>query len=638
MRVLSELILLLPLVGAAPAGGGATRGGNKKKDDMEQGMEIDLSCTLSHSSNENDCFENAGCVWCQGAPLHGICVSHGQADALIRKLPGVVCTDPPPVPADSLPATVQVHSALQALEGQGPYNVACLTAGMNTNGGDNDAQEACDAATDENGNPCVWCDGAGVFGLCLNQEQSHQVNSYLQCDSATTTLTTGTTATTHEMLDRSRWNNPLDPSCVEAAWNADDAHSTCDNTADQEGNPCVWCAMPGEPAGICLNSDQATAAGQYLTCESMRGNTILTNDHQVNEDLEDNPYDVTCAIAGYTAGDQGETVCKSTQDQDGDACVWCSMGGQGLCLTEEQSQIAQQINLDCDAGNSIAALEPIAAAVDPSPVKGSPYDITCALAGFAAGADGESVCGSTVDQDGQPCMWCATGNLCLTVDQVDIAQQAGVQCSSNNLGNPVDFTCTMAAYSAGSEAEATCKTSKDTDGDDCVWCTAYGKGICMTDYQASIAIKWNAQCEEASPLVVPLSKPVLRSAPVKGSPYDITCALAGFTAGADGESVCGATVDQDGQPCMWCATGNLCLTVDQVGIAQQAGVQCGSENLEDNPYDITCAIAGYTAGDQGETVCKATQDQDGDACVWCSMGGQGLCLTEEQSKSHSKSI
>ena len=122
------------------------------------------------------------------------------------------------------------------------------------------------------------------------------------------------------------------------------------------------------------------------------------------------------------------------------------------------------------------------------------------------------------------------------------------------------------------------------------------------------------------------------SSPVKGSPYDITCALAGFAAGADGESVCGSTVDQDGQPCMWCATGNLCLTVDQVVIAQQAGVQCGSENLEDNPYDVTCAIAGYTAGDQGETVCKATQDQDGDACVWCSMGGQGLCLTEEQSQ------
>ncbi|KAI2493148.1 hypothetical protein MHU86_21409 [Fragilaria crotonensis] len=750
-------------------------------DDDFDGLEIDFSCTLSHSSNSDDCWKNAGCVWCQGAPLHGICVSQGQADALIRKLPGVECSPETQQHSETTTTTTLIAAEFA------PYDPVCLAAGMNADGND-EAQEQCDSTLDANGNPCVWCDGAGVFGLCLNQDQAKTAGPYLSCDSMITehfvpdpsdpAVYKLTTTRHHDDAVKEIWNNPLDPSCVEAAWNADDAEATCHATVDQEGTPCVWCSLPGEPAGVCLNADQSAAAGQYLSCnshliqesnimkqimspydiscaivgytssaddakancvsskdmggdacvwctvqeyqdesgvclnqdqsnaahqwlmctdpaavvkqeahasihgspydvtcalagftagadgESVCGSTVdqegipcewcpsggicLTHDQsniaeQVGmrcgisaETLEDDPYDITCAIAGYTAGDDGETVCKATQDEDGDMCVWCSFGGQGLCLTEEQSQIAQQLSLDCDAGQPKMAFEPLESVA--FPVASSQFDLSCVLAGVTAGPDAEHACLSSFEQSGGACIWCPVGGLCLTDNQVGIAHQAGVKCFEEEeevqvQDNPLDVTCAMAAFHAGSDAEEVCKSTKDMDGDDCVWCTLASKGVCLTDYQASVASKMQIDCEEKTPIAIDASIPLV-DAIVSGSPYDVTCVLAGYTAGADGESVCGSTVDQDGDACVWCSAGGLCLTHDQVDFAEQAGVQCGStaDILEDDPYDITCAIAGYTAGDDGETVCKATQDEDGDTCVWCSFGGQGLCLTEEQSQ------
>jgi hypothetical protein len=199
--------------------------------------------------------------------------------------------------------------------------------------------------------------------------------------------------------------------------------------------------------------------------------------------------------------------------------------------------------------------------------------------------------------------------------------------------SPYDISCAIVGYTSSSnDAKANCVSSKDMGGDACVWCTAQEyhdeTGVCLNQDQSNAAQQW-LMCTEPAALIEKQS-----AASLHGSPYDITCALAGFSAGAEGESVCASTVDQDGDACVWCAAGGLCLTHDQVDFAEQAGVQCGAtaDLLEDDPYDITCAIAGYTAGDDGETVCKATQDEDGDMCVWCSFGGQGLCLTEEQSQ------
>jgi hypothetical protein len=125
--------------------------------------------------------------------------------------------------------------------------------------------------------------------------------------------------------------NPYDATCVMAGMQGD--ADSCKSTQDQDGQNCVYCPS-GEAKGVCLTQEQAQIAEQFgIDCET----------------LSDNPYDITCALAGYSAGDDGENVCKSTDDQDGAPCHWCTLAGvgQGICLTEEQAEIASQMNLDC---------------------------------------------------------------------------------------------------------------------------------------------------------------------------------------------------------------------------------------------------------------------------------------------------
>jgi hypothetical protein len=70
------------------------------------------------------------------------------------------------------------------------YDPACLAAGM----GSDDAASACDATTSTTGEKCVWCDAAGVFGLCLAPDQASAASEYLQCDGAVSSSITSATA------------------------------------------------------------------------------------------------------------------------------------------------------------------------------------------------------------------------------------------------------------------------------------------------------------------------------------------------------------------------------------------------------------------------------------------------------------
>jgi hypothetical protein len=64
-----------------------------------------------------------------------------------------------------------------------PYDAKCLGAGM---GGD-DAEQVCKSTLDSEGNGCIWCDAAGVFGLCVSADQASQVGNFLQCDASSMT-------------------------------------------------------------------------------------------------------------------------------------------------------------------------------------------------------------------------------------------------------------------------------------------------------------------------------------------------------------------------------------------------------------------------------------------------------------------
>merc|ERR1711915_525883 len=72
------------------------------------------------------------------------------------------------------------------------------------------------------------------------------------------------------------------------------------------------------------------------------------------------PYDISCIVTTLTGGDKD--TCEATQDQDGEACVYCEAGpDQGLCLTEEQAQIAEQAGIQC---GSEKILDGVGAAVE----------------------------------------------------------------------------------------------------------------------------------------------------------------------------------------------------------------------------------------------------------------------------------
>jgi hypothetical protein len=85
-----------------------------------------------------------------------------------------------------------------------------------------------------------------------------------------------------------------------------------------------------------------------------------------------------------------------------------------------ESEIAQQLNLDCDT--SPRQIKPHAD--EDMMTLTSPFDATCALAAFKAGSDAQNTCSTSNDQDGVACSWCLTANLCLSHDQMDLAKTA----------------------------------------------------------------------------------------------------------------------------------------------------------------------------------------------------------------------
>ena len=39
----------------------------------------------------------------------------------------------------------------------------------------------CSSKTDANGDSCMWCDAAGVFGECVSRSQKNFFENYLEC-------------------------------------------------------------------------------------------------------------------------------------------------------------------------------------------------------------------------------------------------------------------------------------------------------------------------------------------------------------------------------------------------------------------------------------------------------------------------
>jgi len=122
--------------------------------------------TCLENYEENACNSNS-CTWCNSNVGMGFCMADAAAEAL-KECDFFDCDYKTP----------KFH--VQTLEKmEDPYDPACLAAGM----GSNDAEEVCNSTKDSSGNSCVWCNAAGVFGLCLSTEQAEKAGQFLQCDS-----------------------------------------------------------------------------------------------------------------------------------------------------------------------------------------------------------------------------------------------------------------------------------------------------------------------------------------------------------------------------------------------------------------------------------------------------------------------
>jgi len=311
---------------------------------------------LKDYTDQSSCT-GGGCEWCSTKAGYGICLDKKAAEK-IDKYDWFDCTT----------EEVEMESPLDFLED--PYDTSCLAASLDG------AKDACEATTDEDGNPCEWCN-IGSANLCLTSEQAEIAEQF-----------GGTCSTDLE--------DPYDPSCLMASLSGDEA--TCESTVDEDGNGCEWCTV--NTMQLCLTAEQAQIAEQIGgECSSAFS----------EQDIVD-PYDTSCLQASLE-GD--ENSCRSATDQEGNPCDWCDIASMGLCLTSEQAQIAELAGGDCS-----------------SDLQMDPYDTSCLEASLEGD---ESSCQSAVDSDGNSCEWCSVASvqLCLNGEQAQMAQALGGECESH---------------------------------------------------------------------------------------------------------------------------------------------------------------------------------------------------------------
>eukprot|EP00977_Amphora_coffeiformis_P023661 scaffold13902_cov173-Amphora_coffeaeformis.AAC.2 len=110
--------------------------------------------------DEGGCGVNS-CTWCTTEVGIGFCMSDAVADAM-RECTFFDCR------------YKQQEESVQAVK---PFDAACLQGA--------ESQDACRATLDSEGEACVWCDGAGVFGLCLSSDGAEAAGEYLMCNEMT---------------------------------------------------------------------------------------------------------------------------------------------------------------------------------------------------------------------------------------------------------------------------------------------------------------------------------------------------------------------------------------------------------------------------------------------------------------------
>lgn len=258
---------------------------------------------------------------------------------------------------------------------ESPQDTSCALAFL-----EDQSEEACVGTTDADGNSCKYCSWAGSMNLCLTGEQAQFGESFgIRCDEAV-----GEEAT-----------DPYDPSCA-IAYLQDQSEESCKSAVDSDGRACKYCTLQGS-LNLCLNEEQAEMGEQLgIECDST-----------ANSQAVGFPSDFWDCLQNY--------------DQEGcseNSCTWCNTEvGIGFCLADAAADAMHECNFfDCDYKKKQPTISSKEEAADP-------FDPACLAAGSDQ-ANAESNCNSTLDSNGNHCVWCnAAGvfGLCLSAEQASAA-------------------------------------------------------------------------------------------------------------------------------------------------------------------------------------------------------------------------
>jgi hypothetical protein len=567
-----------------------------------------FTCSFAGSKDAADCTAmtddgNEHCVWCRiGGDAtvkdFGFCVSEGQAEAMEKKIPSLHCdrysgsTDDTPSADDATPiddavpsddAPVDTDDTTPATDDTTPATDDKTPANDDDHSVPDDFwtcllhKDAKSCATAS----CTWCDTQGGFGLCMTgpTAESASHSAWFSCHNTTSEAV----AALYQVEDTS---------CLVPEHPSVDA---CRSTRDASGSPCEWCTLL-DLTTLCLSVEQVEQGRALgISCDETA-----------------DPYDPSCALA-YVLDPRQES-CVAAVDADNAPCQFCTLSGFDLCLTSEQAAMGQQLGITCDA-----------AAV--TKVQDDPYDPSCAIA-FLEDPTKEG-CVAAVDEDNAPCEFCSLQgslDLCLTAEQAAMGQQLGVTCDATFQtkkttvqDDPYDPSCLL-AYLQDSSKDA-CLAAVDEDNAPCEFCSLQGSlDLCLTVEQAEMGEQLGITCDEKTALL-------------QDDPYDPSCLLAYLEDSS--KDACVAAVDEDNQPCEFCSfqgVMDLCLTAEQAAMGDQLGITCDAAQPHPlAPYDPSCMAAYWT--DQSEQECRATTDQSGAHCHYCSLPGSFVaCLTLEQAQ------
>jgi hypothetical protein len=163
---------------AAPASDDKAQTDDKAKSDDQL---PDDYWTCLQKKTSKDCDKDSGCVWCDTKAGFGLCMS--GAFSVIK---------------------------------DDPYDASCVLAFL-----EDQSKEACEAAKDEEGNPCEYCSLQGMVDVCLTAFQAEKGSLIgITCDNA-------------EVKD------PSDINCLMAMIQSPTKDS-CESVSDEDGSPCKW--------------------------------------------------------------------------------------------------------------------------------------------------------------------------------------------------------------------------------------------------------------------------------------------------------------------------------------------------------------------------------------------------------------